>query len=257
MSTAGVIEGTRPRISVVVPALDEAAGIAATLRSVLTARDVEVIVADGGSQDATRNIARSMDVRIVEAERGRATQMNAGAVYARAPVFLFLHADTRLPALWDEHVLMMLAQPDVIGGAFRLAFDRKDLRLDWIAHAANARSRWFGLPYGDQAIFVRTDAFWSIGGFEEVPIMEDVRFMRRVLERGRVGLCAASVETSARRWTDHGIVRTTLVNGACLIAHCAGVEPQRIAHFRATRARTARTQPSKVFVSPRRGADLG
>jgi rSAM/selenodomain-associated transferase 2 len=184
--------------------------------------------------------------------------MNAGAAAAAAPVLLFLHADTRLPAQWDEHVLAVLSQPRTVAGAFRLVFDRPGLRLRWIARAANARSRW--LPYGDQALFVRAETFREIGGFEDVPIMEDVRFLRRLAARGRVRSCDASVTTSARRWIERGIARTTLVNGACLIAHFAGVSPQRIARFRGRRARDSSVPdagPAEVFVSPRRGADLG
>lgn len=251
------------RIAVIVAALDEEECLARTLDSVLRATDVELVVVDGGSQDRTVDIARVHGARIVHAVRGRASQMNAGAAATSAPILVFLHADTELPAGWDASVRAILGRPRVSAGAFRLSFGRAPFLLRCIAHGANLRARWLELPYGDQALFVRAEAFAAAGGFPDVPIMEDVVLVRRLAARGRVALADRSVITSARRWNERGTVRTSALNSVCLAAHVCGVSPHRIARWRGARSvpppvpAAVAHCAAAVFVSPRRGPDLG
>jgi rSAM/selenodomain-associated transferase 2 len=198
------------RVSIVVPALDEAAGIAATLQTLAPWRAAghEVIVADGASADATAQRAAAWADRVLVAPRGRARQMNAGAAAARHDVLLFLHADTRLP----PHAL------DAIDRALQqgAAWGRFDVRIAgrsrWLAVVAalmNLRSRATGIATGDQAIFVRRDAFDAVGGFPDQPLMEDVELSRRLKRTaGRPACLRARVVTSGRRWDERGVWRT-------------------------------------------------
>lgn len=218
-----------PCLSVIVPALNEADHIEATL-GVFEGNDaVEVIVVDGGSVDDTRAIARDTGADTYESRGGRAAQLNLGAAKARAAVLLFLHADTLLPEAFDRLVLNCLSQPGTVAGAFELAIDEPTAALRFIAAMANLRARWLGLPYGDQAIFVRKDLFREIGGYRPLPIMEDFDLVRRLGRRGRIGIVAARAITSGRRWRTIGTWRTTLLNQAVIVLYYLGFSPERIA----------------------------
>jgi len=217
-------------ISVVVPTLNEAAVLGRTLAG-LPAGFCEVVVADGGSTDATVEIARAHGARVTSAPAGRGPQMNAGARAARGDVLVFLHADTALPADAAARIAAALADPGTVGGAFRLGIDSPDPRLRLIARAANLRTRLTGVPYGDQALFVRRTAFAAAGGFPDVPIMEDVALGRLLKGLGRVVLVPARVCTSARRWEREGVVRTTLRNTALISLYLLGVPPVRLARW--------------------------
>jgi rSAM/selenodomain-associated transferase 2/rSAM/selenodomain-associated transferase 1 len=218
-------------ISAIVPTLNEEKNIMYSLESVQNVPGVEVIVVDGGSVDGTVNLVRSSGVRLLIATAGRAGQVNVGAAAANGDVLLFLHADTRLPAGFDQHVLDILARPDTVAGAFELGIEGEAFGLRIIETLANFRSRFFQLPYGDQAIFVKAALFHLLGGFPEMPIMEDYAFMRRVKRHGRVALAPALVGTSARRWLKLGILRTTLINQAVILGYYLGVEPGRLARW--------------------------
>jgi rSAM/selenodomain-associated transferase 2/rSAM/selenodomain-associated transferase 1 len=219
----------RPAISVVIPALNEASQIAATLSPLVRTPDVEIIVVDGGSTDATVAVARADGVRVLESRPPRSIQMNAGAAAADGGILLFLHADTRLPAGFDEQVRQTLARPRVAAGAFRLRINAHGNRLRVIERAANWRSRWLQMPYGDQALFMRMDLFWELGAFPPIPIMEDFELVRRLKRRGRMALASGCAETSARRWLRLGAVKTWLINQCVIAAYYAGVSPQRLA----------------------------
>jgi rSAM/selenodomain-associated transferase 2 len=217
-------------LSVVIPALDEAAILADTLGA-LPPGLAEVIVADGGSRDATRDIARAHGCRVVESAPGRGTQMNAGAAAAGGDVLLFLHADTRLPEGAVEAVAAALDDPAVVGGAFRLGIDSDDGFLRLVAGAANLRSRLTGVCYGDQALFARRAAFEAVRGFPPYPVMEDVAFVRALRRRGRVVLLAGRVRTSARRWERENPLYTTLRNTVLVSLFRLGVAPERLARW--------------------------
>jgi rSAM/selenodomain-associated transferase 2 len=199
-----------PLLSIVVPVLDEAAGIVGTLQALapLRARAVEVIVADAGSRDATAALATPWADHVVQAPRGRARQMNAGAARAQGEVLLFLHADTRLPADADRLIGQALAGGSD-WGRFDVCIDGRPWLLRVVAVCMNTRSRWTGIATGDQCIFVRRGVFTRIGGFPDQPLMEDIEFSRRLLalpgRAGRPACLRARVTTSGRRWEARGV----------------------------------------------------
>ena len=202
----------KPALSIVIPALNEAAGIEATLRALqpLRARGVELVLADGGSGDGTAALARPWVDAVVDAPRGRALQMNAGAALARAEVLLFLHADTRLPPLADVLVLQAVAT-GACWGRFDVRIEGRPWVLRVVATLMNLRSRASGIATGDQAIFVTREAFDRVGGFPAQPLMEDVEISRRLKRLGRPACLSAKVCTSGRRWEQRGVWRTILL----------------------------------------------
>lgn len=218
-------------ISIIIPALNEAPGLMATLATTRSVSTDEVIVVDGGSEDETVAIAESFGARVLMAQAGRACQMNAGATEASGEVLLFLHADTRLPKDFDAYVLDALAEPGAIAGAFMLGIDERQRRLRLIETLANWRSRKLQMPYGDQAIFMRTEVFHRFGGFPPMPLMEDFEMMRRLRKQGRIVIAPVPVISSARRWLRLGVFRTTLINQMIITAYLAGVAPERIAQW--------------------------
>lgn len=215
-------------ISIIVPALDEEGQIAAAIASAREPGVREVIVVDGGSGDATVELARGQADVVLEAPRGRAAQMNAGAAAARGEVLLFLHADTRLPAGFAAAVLGALADPRVVGGRFdvRLVPEAPLLRL--VARLMNGRSRLTGIATGDQAIFVRRPVFAAMGGFAALPLMEDVAFTRDLKRQGAIACLRQRVETSSRRWQSAGPLRTILLMWWLRLLYACGVSPQRL-----------------------------
>jgi hypothetical protein len=225
-----------PTISIIIPALNEEKMIGASLESTRNAFRVETIVVDGGSSDRTAEIAASRGARVVASPGGRARQMNTGAQAATGDLLLFLHADTLLPEGFDHQVRSTLLQPGVVAGAFRLGLDPSHRGLRMIERLANWRSRRFQLPYGDQAIFLKRDLFRDIGGFPEMPIMEDFELVRRLRHRGRVVIAPLAVITSSRRWLALGLWRATLINQAVIAGYYLGVSPSCLANwYRRTR----------------------
>lgn len=221
---------TAGRISIIIPTLNEVASITATLEHLRDLPDIEVIVADGGSEDPTAEVARAAGATVVCCNRGRGKQMNSGAALASGEVLLFLHADTRLPDDFSDHVWQTLREGNS-GGAFRLRIGAQGWMLRMVELAANLRSRWLQLPYGDQAIFVNASSFFSLGGFQNWPLMEDYDFCRRLRKTGQIVLAPATVTTSARRWQRLGVLRTTLTNLMCVVAFRLGVSPVTLARW--------------------------
>jgi len=224
----------RPRLSVVIPVLDEAARIGTRLRELVVMPGIdEVIVVDGGSTDDTVAIAREFPgVQVLRAPRGRALQLNAGARAAHGEVLLFLHADVSLPPDAAAQVEQVLADPRHLAGAFRtwtVADDRPWL-LAPLLHLADVRSRSTRQPYGDQAIFVRREAFEALGGFPEIPIMEDYAFSRRLRALGRIGLTRARVHVSGRRFIARPIFYT-FVMWTWPALYRWGVPPETLARW--------------------------
>jgi rSAM/selenodomain-associated transferase 2 len=184
---------------------------------------------DGGSRDATPAVAaRFPRVRLLESPRGRARQMNAGAGTARGDVFLFLHADTRLPDGALAAVEAAMTDPGVVGGRFDVRFDNPRAVFRMIAWFMNRRSRWSGISTGDQAIFVRRKVFEAMDGYPEMPLMEDVELCRRLKRRGRQVALRLSVTASARKWEREGALRTILLMWALRFLYTAGVSPIRL-----------------------------
>jgi rSAM/selenodomain-associated transferase 2 len=199
----------KPALSIVMPALNEAAGIAATLQALqaLRVRGVELVLADGGSTDGTAEHAAAWADAVVASPRGRALQMNVGASRARADVLLFLHADTRLPPRADVQVLQAVAG-GACWGRFDVCIDGRPWMLRVVAALMNLRSRLSGIATGDQAIFVTREAFDRIGGFPAQPLMEDIELSRRLKRLGRPACLRTKVRTSGRRWEQRGVWRT-------------------------------------------------
>jgi len=211
-----------PRLSVIIPTLNEEMCIDSTLDSIRRSGDVEVIVVDGGSQDRTVEFAARQGVIVAHSLPGRGRQMNVGAAIATGDVLLFLHADTRLPAGYLQMIEASLGSPAACAGAFPLCIAAPGRSFRVIEFLVALRSRWLGMPYGDQAIFVTKHDFHLAGGFPEIPILEDYVLMRRLRRLGRIAMAARPVATSAQRWLAKGVLRTTLLNQACLLAYRMG-----------------------------------
>jgi len=220
----------KPALSIVMPALNEAAGIEATLHALqpLRARSVEIVLADGGSSDGTAERAAPWVDVVTTSARGRAVQMNTGAVHARADVLLFLHADTRLPLLADASVLQALAG-GACWGRFDVHIEGRSGMLRVVAALMNLRSRWSGIATGDQAIFVTREAFDRVGGFPVQPLMEDIEISRRLKRLGRPACLRDHVTTSGRRWEQRGVWRTIVLMWRLRWGYWRGESPERLA----------------------------
>jgi rSAM/selenodomain-associated transferase 2/rSAM/selenodomain-associated transferase 1 len=218
-------------ISIIIPALNEAKNIGGLLASLTSANNVEVIVVDGGSSDDTLAIAQSGGIKALSAPAGRAQQMNMGAKVARGTILLFLHADTRLPLEFDRLVRATLhptQQTPPIAGAFALQIDAPFWSLRAIEWGVTMRSRFLQMPYGDQAIFLRAETFHQIGGFPDLPIMEDFELMCRLRSMGQIEIIPVPVVTSARRWIQKGVFWTTLMNQLIVLAYLLRVSPEHL-----------------------------
>lgn len=220
----------KPYLSVIIPALNEVQRIGAAVEQVRQP-GVEVIVADGGSSDGTRDAARQAGAVVVETPPGRAVQQNGAARLARGRALLFLHADTRLPADFGAALFDGLMDPTVALGAFQFRTDWRHGGMRLIERAAGLRSRWLKLPYGDQGLFMRRSTFWRAGAFPEVPIAEDLLLVRKMARLGRIGLAPSAAVTSGRRWKKAGIFRTTLINYIIAAGCLMGIDPGRLAHL--------------------------
>ena len=223
----------KPVLSIVIPALNEAADIEAVLQALqpLRARNIELVLADGGSRDRTAALARPWVDAAVDAPRGRALQMNAGAAQARADVLLFLHADTRLPPLADVLVLQAVNRRGggACWGRFDVRIEGRPWMLRVVAWLMNLRSRLSVIATGDQAIFVTREAFEQVGGFPVQPLMEDVEISRRLKRLGRPACLNARVCTSGRRWEQRGVWRTIVLMWRLRWRYWRGESPARLA----------------------------
>lgn len=239
------------KISVVIPALDESDQIAGAVESaagrkaptssmdetptvgedrVLVGTEVDVWVVDGGSRDDTVERARTLGARVLCTEPGRARQLQAGFAACDGDIVLFLHADTRLPRGWAEAVRRSLADAGTIGGAFRLRFaDRRRLSLRVVEWGARARVALFGMPYGDQAIFVRRSALEALGGVPQSSWMEDLDLVRAMKRRGRLASIRLPATTSTRRYEARGVWPTALRHLMALVAWRLGLDRDRTA----------------------------
>lgn len=216
------------RLSIIIPALNEALGIVAALEALapLRGRGHELIVVDGGSEDGTPGLARGLCDRVIRAPRGRAFQMNAGARAASGDGLLFLHADTRLPLDADRAIAHSLASR--LWGRFDVRIDGRHPLLKVVACAMNLRSRLTGIATGDQAIFVRRDAF---EGFPEIALMEDIAFCKSMKRRGGPACVASPVVTSGRRWERRGVVRTIVLMWRLRLMYFFGAQPDHLARL--------------------------
>ncbi|MDB5922930.1 MAG: glycosyl transferase [Betaproteobacteria bacterium] len=219
------------RLSVIIPCLDEAAEIAATLEALrpMRGRGAEVIVVDGGSSDNTVAVAHSHADLVTIAERGRARQMNAGAAAARGDVLFFLHADSQVPERADQLILDSLSANHRNWGRFDVSIRGDHPLFGAIAATMNARSRWTGIATGDQGLFVTRKMFEQLGGFPDIALMEDVA-LTTALKRLSAPVCLHQrVSTSGRRWQKHGLLRTILLMWRLRLAYWLGADPNVLA----------------------------
>ena len=218
------------KITVIIPALNEATNILRSLDSITGQHgEFEIIVVDGCSTDGTADVARRHARVIASEQRGRAIQMNAGAQHACGEVFVFLHADSCLPRNALSMLRSALADPKIVGGTFTLRFDSTQFLLRFIAFFTRFRFRFF--HYGDQGIFVRRAIFEELGGFKQIPVMEDIDFLQRLSRRGCVTLIKKPVTSSARRFLRHGIIRQQLLDILLVVLYLLGVSPEKLSKW--------------------------
>lgn len=236
--------GTDPLISVIIPALNEGKYIARTLQRVQQGTGVEVIVVDGGSADDTARQSISAGANVLVVGGGRARQMNTGAQRSAGGILFFLHADTVPPPGFDQAIRVALKEQQVAAGAFRLGIVGKSAGLRLIEHLTDWRSRWLSLPYGDQGLFLRADLFREMGGFPDLPIMEDFVLIRELRQRGRIVTLPLAVATAGRRWQSLGIWRTTFINQMMIAGYFLGVDLAVLARwYRANHGGDAAMKP--------------
>jgi rSAM/selenodomain-associated transferase 2 len=227
-------------ITVVIPTLNEEKNLPRTLARLSAAALREIIIVDGGSTDSTVSLAeefcaRTFNARIMTSSRGRARQMNEGAKASQGEILLFLHADTQLPPQAGPIIELALSKhPSTVGGHFNVRFDNSSVWGRVISFFMNRRSRLTGIATGDQALFVRRHVFELLGGFSEIPLMEDIEFSSRMQQAGRTVALRDAVVTSFRRWDTQGPLRTILLMWALRFLYWAGVSPHRLKKFYAT-----------------------
>jgi rSAM/selenodomain-associated transferase 2 len=215
-----------PLISVIIPTYNESATIIETIEHLRPWYDnLEIIIVDGGSSDGTAGLV-GPEVRLVHAPRGRASQMNAGAVQASGEALLFLHSDTRLPHDFVQQLELALSDRGVVGGAFKMKIGHPGLFFYLTSLGSNLRSALTGIYFGDQAIFVRRDVFQQTGGFPQIELMEDWEFSLSMRRVGKTRLLPGPVTTSARRWLIHGKWRTAWLMHKIKTLYLLGASPE-------------------------------
>ena len=214
-------------LSIIVPMLNEEACIATAL-SALRDHDGEIVAVDGGSGDKTLACARPHAAQLLSSPRGRARQMNAGAAVAQGEILLFLHADTILPANAGQAITEAINQ-GAVWGRFDVCIAGNSAWFPLIAALMNLRSRLTGIATGDQAIFVRRSSFEQIGGFPDIPLMEDIVISQRLKQLARPACLRQKVTTAGRRWEKHGVLRTILSMWWLRLRFFCGADPKNIA----------------------------
>ena len=220
------------RFSIIMPVLNEEAALEQylyQLTRVCAPYECELLIVDGGSEDATVAIARRFG-RVIFSPRGRAAQMNRGAAEATGDILLFLHADSLLPDDAFAAIERACATPGVVGGAFRVCFNCSQLAYRLVALFTNLRSRWRGIFTGDQAYFVQAESFRAIGGFPDIALMEDIEIVTRLRRLGRLVLLPHYVTTSARRHMQNGLARTVLFMWYLRTLYRLGVSSEQLQH---------------------------
>ena len=223
------------RFSIIIPVLQEEEKINSLIEHLHTlegGENSEIIVVDGSPAKETINVISDKKVISIASEKGRAKQMNAGASIAQGEILIFLHADTKLPEDAFKKIRGVLEEGKYVGGAFYLAIDSGKLILKFIAYTTSLRSWLTRIPYGDQSIFVKKDYFNKIGGYKDIPLMEDVELMQRIRKRrDKICIIRDKVKTSARRWEEKGIIYTNLMTNLIRILYFFGVSPHKLANF--------------------------
>jgi rSAM/selenodomain-associated transferase 2 len=228
-----------PFVTIVIPVLDDTAVLTSLLPTLPADPSVQIVVVDGAAESLSApEVLRASHptVEWIRASRGRGAQMNAGASRARGRWLLFLHADTRLGPGWLDVIRNLDDRPSIVGGSFRFALDSNARWARWIERGVWLRVRLFGLAYGDQALFARRREFEKLHGYKELPLMEDVDFIRRLRRLGRLEHAEAPALTSARRWERDGWMRRTVENSVLIVLYLAGCSPKRLSRLYYRRA---------------------
>jgi len=223
------------KFSIIVPALQESDKINSLVEHLVglkSSQNTEIIVVDGNPNGDTIQAIGSDRVNKILAPKGRARQMNAGASVAEGEILVFLHADTELPRNALRKIYLTIAQGRYVGGAFELRIDSKQIRFRMLARLASLRCRLTRIPYGDQAIFLKRDYFNRIGGYKDIPLMEDVELMRRIKRRGgKICILPEPVKTSPRRWEQEGFMYVNVRNAFLFTSYILGVSPEKLVSF--------------------------
>lgn len=218
------------KLSIIIPTLNEERSLRETLVS-LSSYAHEIIVVDGGSKDGTVEVARRYASVVLDSNRGRGIQQHTGACHAQGDVLLFLHADTWLPKGFEIMIQRTLSDKKTVFGAFHLGHHPSTAFLNLVALMANLRSLLLKMPYGDQGLFMRGSDYFRVGGFKDLPLMEDVDLVRRLNKIGKFRLVKAKVRTSARRYDRNGVVYTTVRNWSLIMRYLLGQSPERLHRF--------------------------
>ncbi len=221
-----------PEITAVVPTLNEEASIPRALERLVAEPGIRVLVSDGGSTDNTMQLARRLGAETISCPPGRAEQMNRAAAFAEHGILIFVHADTELPPEWPDVVRGVLEDTRVVLGAFRFATDLPSASMRVLEWLVWLRCRFLHLPYGDQALFLRCEDFEAMGGFPDMPLLEDYEFVRRARRRGAVVTSPVRAVTSGRLWRRLGVLRMTWRNTLTLAGYHLGLSPERLAEWR-------------------------
>lgn len=223
------------KFSIIIPVLNETDNINSLiehLHDLRAGKNCEIIVVDGDPKGGTINVIHDKEVRSIVSTLGRAQQMNAGAAIANGEILIFLHADTQLPVEALQKIGSAMERKEYVGGAFNLGIKSESLIFRIIGYLGSLRSRLTRIPYGDQAIFIRKDYFLRIGGYKEIPLMEDLELMHRIKKLGgKICILSDPVNTSPRRWEKEGIIYCTLRYWIILVLYFIGVSPYRLSKF--------------------------
>ena len=220
------------KISLIIPVINEEKIIHDLVSNLLEYKSVEIIFVDGGSQDNTVNLIHKSGLKVITSPIiRRSYQMNLGAKEATGEVLLFLHGDTLLPKNFLEVILNTINQKNFVAGAFKLQIDSPKFIFRCLEMLVNWRSQFFSLPYGDQGIFLTKKQFMEVNGFDDLDIMEDFAFMKKLTKKGNIYLTSEAVTTSARRWDKLGVFKTTMINQLMIIGYYLGIENQKLANI--------------------------
>ncbi|MEB3190823.1 MAG: TIGR04283 family arsenosugar biosynthesis glycosyltransferase [Snowella sp.] len=225
----------QPLLSIIIPVFNEAKIAKFYLEKLekLESNDnLELLIIDGGSRDHTVEICQAFPVKVlISPQKGRAAQMNLGAKQAQGKFLLFLHLDSELPNQYLIEIQQILNNPKNVAGAFKFQVDSAGFTFRLLEYLVNLRSHFLGLPYGDQGLFIKAETFGALGGFKNLPIMEDYELIQRLKQQGQIAIANTAIRTSGRRWQKFGIMKTTLINQLIILGYHLQIPPQTLAKW--------------------------